>query len=49
MLYTSASLFESREVVETQRVLAAIADPTRESQLMAALGDRPAGLHRVAD
>ena len=38
VLYTSASLFDSREVVETQRVLAAIADPTRESQLMAALG-----------
>jgi exodeoxyribonuclease V beta subunit len=38
VLYTSASLFDSREVVETQRVLAAIADPTHESQLMAALG-----------
>jgi exodeoxyribonuclease V beta subunit len=38
VLYTSASLFASREVVETQRVLAAIADPTHESQLMAALG-----------
>jgi exodeoxyribonuclease V beta subunit len=38
VLYTSASLFDSREVVETQGVLAAIADPTRESQLMAALG-----------
>ena len=38
VLYTSASLFGSREVVETQRVLAAIADPTRESQLKAALG-----------
>jgi exodeoxyribonuclease V beta subunit len=38
VLYTSASLFDSREVVETQHVLAAIADPTHESQLMAALG-----------
>jgi exodeoxyribonuclease V beta subunit len=38
VLYTSASLFDSREAVETQRVLAAIADPTHESQLMAALG-----------
>ena len=37
VLYTSANLFESREVVETQRVLAAVADPTRESQLLAAL------------
>ena len=37
VLYTSASLFESREVLETQRVLAAVADPTHESQLMAAL------------
>jgi exodeoxyribonuclease V beta subunit len=37
VLYTSANLFESREVVETQRVLAAVADPTHESQLMAAL------------
>ena len=38
VLYTSASLFESREMLETQRVLTAIADPTHESQLMAALG-----------
>jgi exodeoxyribonuclease V beta subunit len=38
VLYTSASLFESREMLETQRVLTAIADPSRESQLMAALG-----------
>ncbi len=38
VLYTSASLLGSREVVDTQRVLAAIADPTHESQLMAALG-----------
>jgi exodeoxyribonuclease V beta subunit len=37
VLYTSASVFASREVVETQRVLAAIADPTHESQLIAAL------------
>ncbi len=37
VLYTSASLFASREVLETQRVLAAIADPTREFQLLAAL------------
>jgi exodeoxyribonuclease V beta subunit len=37
VLFTSANLFESREVVETQRVLAAVADPTHESQLMAAL------------
>ncbi len=37
VLYTDASLFESREVVETRRVLAAVADPTRESQLLAAL------------
>jgi exodeoxyribonuclease V beta subunit len=44
VLYTSASLFNSREVVETQRVLAAIADPTRESQLMAALGTDLIGL-----
>ena len=49
VLYTSASLFDSREVVETQRVLAAIADPTHESQLMAALGDRPGRLHRLPD
>jgi exodeoxyribonuclease V beta subunit len=38
VLYTSASLFDSREVMETQRVLAAIADPAHEAQLMAALG-----------
>jgi exodeoxyribonuclease V beta subunit len=37
VLYTDANLFESREVLETQRVLAAVADPTRESQLLAAL------------
>ncbi len=37
VLHTTASLFGSREVLETQRVLAAIADPTRESELMAAL------------
>ncbi len=37
VLYTSANLFESREVMETQRVLAAVADPTHESQLLAAL------------
>jgi exodeoxyribonuclease V beta subunit len=37
VLYTSASLFASREVLETQRVLAAIADPTPESRLLAAL------------
>ncbi|MGD0258685.1 MAG: exodeoxyribonuclease V subunit beta [Verrucomicrobiota bacterium] len=44
VLYTSASLFDSREVVETLRVLAAIADPTHESQLMAALGTDMVGL-----
>ena len=38
VLYTAASLFESRELVEVQRVLAAIADPARESHLLAALG-----------
>ncbi|HTE87331.1 MAG TPA: 3'-5' exonuclease, partial [Terriglobales bacterium] len=38
VLYTGASLFDSREVLETERVLMAIADPTNESQLMAALG-----------
>ena len=38
VLYTAASLFESRELVEVQRVLAAIADPAREAQLLAALG-----------
>ena len=38
VLYTAASLFESHEMVEVQRVLAAIADPARESQLLAALG-----------
>ena len=44
VLYTTASLFESREVVEMQRVLAAIADPTRESELLAALGTDLLGL-----
>ncbi len=38
VLYTSASLFDTWEVLETQRVLTAIADPTLESELMAALG-----------
>jgi len=38
VLYTTASLFQSREMLETQRVLTAIADPARESQLLAALG-----------
>ncbi|MCX6895964.1 MAG: UvrD-helicase domain-containing protein [Verrucomicrobia bacterium] len=38
VLYTTASLFESREMREVQRVLVAIADPTRESLLLAALG-----------
>jgi exodeoxyribonuclease V beta subunit len=37
VLYTDANLFESREVLETQRLLAAVADPTREAQLSAAL------------
>jgi len=37
VLHTTASLFESREVVEMERVLAAIADPTREPELLAAL------------
>ncbi len=37
VLYTSANLFDSREVVEAQRVLGAIADPTNEPQLLAAL------------
>ncbi len=38
VLYTTASLFKSREMLETQRVLTAIADPAREPRLLAALG-----------
>ena len=38
VLHTTASLFESREMLEVQRVLVAIADPARESLLLAALG-----------
>ncbi|HOX55970.1 MAG TPA: exodeoxyribonuclease V subunit beta [Candidatus Paceibacterota bacterium] len=38
VLHTTASLFASREVAEMQRVLAAIANPTRESELLVALG-----------
>jgi exodeoxyribonuclease V beta subunit len=38
VLHTTASLFESHEMLETQRVLTAIADSSRESALLAALG-----------
>ena len=37
VLHTTGSLFDSREVVQVQRVLLAIADPSDESSLLAAL------------